>query len=160
MIEQVVILALEPWVRLLLNLKHNVTSKNTWHLITFATEFNLVPALHTTVNVDMKDLALDNSLLAHAPFASVTVANGLSFALAVRTDGLEALDHGSHLAHHSLHTRTVAASACSDRTLFATTSLTSRADDGLLEGQLGDFASVDIFERDLVNMVDCSGLLC
>ena len=159
MVEKVVILALESGVGLLLNLENNITRHDARKLVTFTAELDLVAILDTTINVDVKDLALDNSLLTMAVAAAVLVTDILSFTIAVGTDSLEALNHGTHLAHHRLHTGTVTASTCLDSALLTTTTVASRTDDGLLESQLGYFAAVDIFQVDLVDVVNGASLL-
>lgn len=159
LIEQVVTLALEAGVGLLLNLEHDITGHDTGHLVTLAAELNLVAVAHTFVDVDVKNLALNNGLLAVTLLAAILITNDLSFTVAVGADSLEALDHRTHLAHHSLHTATVAARALLNSALLSTAAITATADDGLLESQLGYLALVDILEVNLVHVVDCAGLL-
>jgi hypothetical protein len=159
LVEQVVALALEARVRLLLNLEHDITGHDTRHLVTLATELNLVAITHTFVDVNVKHLALNDGLLAVTLLATVLITDNLALTVTVGADGLETLDHGTHLAHHSLHTATVAARALLDSALLSTAAITSTADDGLLECQLGYLALVDILEVNLVHVVDCAGLL-
>lgn len=159
LVEEVVVLALEASVGLLLNLKDNIARHDTGHLVTLAAELNLVAVAHTLVNVDVQHLALDNGLLAATLLAAVLLADDLALTIAVRADSLEALDHGTHLAHHGLHTATVAARALLDGTILATAALTARTDDRLLQGQLGDLTTVDILQVDLVHMVNGASLL-
>jgi hypothetical protein len=157
--EEVVVFALETGVRLLLDLELHISRENTRHLITFASEVDLMATLDTTVDMNMQHLALDDGLLAHALLAPVLISDGLTLTLAVGADSLEALNHRAHLSHHSLHTSTLTTWASSNSTLFASSTIARRADDGFLEGQLGDFASVDVLEGDLVNVVDGSCFL-
>lgn len=157
--EQVIILPLEPGMRLLFDFELNVTGRNPWHLITFATEIDLMARLDTAVDMDVKDLPLDNSFLAQAALAAILVADDLSFTVAVRADGLEALDHGAHLAHHGLRTGTAATSAALDCTLLASAAVTLRANHRLLQRQFRDLSAVDIFQGDLVDVVNGAGLL-
>lgn len=154
MVEKVIILPLESGVRLLFDFKDDVSRKNARHLVTFSPELDLVAVLDTFVDVNVENLALDDSLLAVAFLAAILFSDDLTLTLAVRTDGLEALDHRAHLAHHRLHTRPIAARTRSDRALFTTASFTTRADDRLLESQFRHLAAVDIFQADLVDMVD------
>jgi hypothetical protein len=128
------------------------------HLITLATEINLVAALDTLVDVYMQNLSLYNSFLAKATLAPVLVTDNFTFALTVWTDGLKSLDHWSHLSHHGLHTCTIAARACLDSAFLASAAITSWANDGFLQGQLRDLAAVDVFKRDLMDVVDCASL--
>jgi hypothetical protein len=159
LVEEIIVLALEAGVGLLLNLENDIAGHDTGHLVTFAAELNLVAIAHTLVNVDVKHLALNDGLLAVALLAAVLVTDALSLSVTIRANGLEALDHGAHLAHHGLHTATVAARALLDRSLLTTAAITATADDGLLEGQLGYLTLVDILKGNLVHVVDCSGLL-
>lgn len=159
LVEQVVTLALEAGVGLLLNLEHDITGHDTGHLVTLAAELNLVAVAHTFVDVNVKNLALDDGLLAVTLLAAILITDDLSLAVAVGADGLEALDHGTHLAHHSLHTATVAARALLNSALLSAAAITATADDGLLESQLGYLALVNILEVNLVHVVDCAGLL-
>ena len=126
---EVVTLALEARVRLLLNLELHITGLDARHLVTLTTELNLVAIANTLVDVDVEDLALNNGLLSVTLLAAVLVTDDLSLAVTVGADGLEALDHRAHLAHHGLHTATVAAGALLNSTLLATTAITARTDD-------------------------------
>jgi hypothetical protein len=133
MVEEIVVLPLESWMGFLFNFEHDVSCKNSGHLVTLAAEFDLMAALDAAIDVNMQDLAFHDSLLAHAALASVSLTDGLSLTLAVGADCLEALDHRSHLSHHGLHTRTVATRAGFDRALLASAAFTLRADDRLLK---------------------------
>ena len=157
--EKVVVLALESGVGLLLDLEHHVTGHDTRHLVTLAAELDLVAIAHTLVDVDVQHLALHHGLLTVAALAAVLVADDLALPVAVGADGLEALDHGTHLAHHGLHTAATTASALLDGTFLASTTITATADDRLLERQFRHLAAVDILQVHLVHMVDGAGLL-
>lgn len=156
---EVVTLALEASVRLLLNLELHITGLDARHLVTLASEVDLGAALHTLVDVNVEHLALDDGLLAGALLALVLLADLLTLTVAVGADGLESLDHGTHLAHHGLHTLALAALASLHSTLLTTAAITLGADDALLQGKLGNLAAVDVLERDLVNVVDGASLL-
>jgi hypothetical protein len=156
---EVVALALEARVRLLLNLKLHITWLDAGHLVTLSSEVDLGASLHALVNVDVEHLALDNGLLAGALLALVLLADLLTLAVAVGADGLESLDHGAHLAHHGLHALALAALASLHGTLLAAAAVTLGADDALLQSKLGNLAAVDVLERDLVNVVDGARLL-
>lgn len=159
LVEKVVVLALETGVGLLLNLEHDIARQSIRHLITLAAELNLVAIAHTLVNVDVEHLALHDSLFPVTLLATVLVFDHLTLTITVRAYSLETLNHGTHLAHHGLHTATVAARTLLDSTFFATTTITPTADDGLLECQLRDLALVNVFEVHLVNVVDGTGFL-
>ena len=159
LVEEVVALAREAVVGLLLDFKDDVSRHDIGHLVTLTAELDLVAILDTLVDVDVKHLALHDGLLAAAALAAVLVADDLTLTVTVWADGLEALDHGTHLAHHALHTGTTTAGTRLDRTLLATAAIAARADDRLLQCQLRDLATVDILQVDLVHMVDGTGLL-
>jgi hypothetical protein len=159
LVEQVVTLALETGVRLLLDLEDNITRHNTGHLVTLAAELDLVAVAHTLVDVNVQHLALHDGLLTVALLATVLVADDLALTVTVGADGLEALDHGTHLAHHGLHTATVAACALLDGALLTSAAITAGTDDGLLERQFRHLAAVNVLQVDLVHMVDGTGLL-
>lgn len=146
LVEQVVALALESGVGLLLDFELDITGESTRDLITLAAEIDLVSGLDTTVNGDVQDLPLDNGLLAQAALATVAFPNVLSLAIAVLADSLEALDHGTHLAHHGSHARTVAGRTSLNGTFLASTPIALRANDGLLESKFRNLAAVDIFQ--------------
>jgi hypothetical protein len=156
-VEEVIIPASEAGVRLLLDLEDDVARKDAGGLVTLATELDLGTALNTAVDVDVEDLAIDHCLLAEALLAAVLVLDDLALAITVWAHCLEALDHGTHLAHHRLHAVAVACCAFPDSTFLAAAALALGADDGALKGQLGDLAAVDVLERDVVNVVDRLG---
>ena len=129
LVEQVVALALETGVGLLLDLEDHITGHNTGHLVTLAAELDLVAVAHTLVDVNVQHLALHDGLLTTALLAAVLVADDLALTVTVGADGLEALDHGTHLAHHGLHTATVAACALLDSALLTAAAITAGTDD-------------------------------
>lgn len=159
LVEQIVTLTLEPRVRLRLDLKHNISRHNPGHLITLPSELDLVAILNTLVDVHMQHLALDNRLLRIAALAAVTLTDHLTFTTAVIAHRLEALDHGAHLAHHGLHTGTIASRARLDRAFLTTTAVAARTDDRLLQRQFRHLTAVDVLQVNLVHVVDCPGLL-
>jgi len=156
---KVVALALEARVGLLLNLKLHITRLDSRHLVALTPKVDLGTALHALVDVDVKHLTLDDGLLARAVLALVLLAHLLALTIAVGADSLEALDHGTHLAHHGLHTLALAALASLDCTLLTTTAVALGANDALLECKLGNLAAVNVLERNLVYVVDGACLL-
>jgi hypothetical protein len=157
-VEQVVVAAGEAGVGLLLDLENDVAGQDTGGLVTLAGEIDPCAALDATVDVDVEHLAINNRLLAAAVLAAVLIAHRLTLAVAVWAHRLEALDHGTHLAHHRLHTMAVARHALPDGALLTTATLALGADDGALERQLGDLAAVHILEGNLVDVVNGLGL--
>jgi len=158
-VEEIVVFALESGVGFLLNLEDDIAWFYAGQLIALAAELDLVARLDAAVDVYVQDFSLDDRLLAVALLAAVLVADDFSFALAVGADGLEALDHGAHLAHHVLHAAAIAAGALLNGAVLATDAVALGADDGFLECELGYLAAVDILERDFVDVADCAGFL-
>jgi hypothetical protein len=157
-VEKVIVPASEAGVGFLLDLENDVASENVGGLVTLATELDLGTALNASVDMDVQDLAINHGLLAEALLATILVLDNLALAIAVWAHRLEALDHGTHLAHHCLHAVAVACCALPDSALLAAAALALGADDGTLKSQLGDLAAVDVLERDVVNVVDRLGL--
>jgi hypothetical protein len=145
-------------VRLLLNLENDVTGLDTGSLVTLASELDLGAASNAPVDVDVENLSVNRSLLAVALLAAILVLNDFSLAITVRADSLEALNHGAHLAHHGLHTSTIAACALTNGTVLSSETVTLGADDRPLQRKLGDLASVDVLEGNLVGVVDGASL--
>lgn len=158
LVQKVVLLASEAVMGLLLDLENNVTSLDARGLVTLTTELNLGATPHTTVDVNVENLAVDNGLLSVALLAAILVLDRLALSVTVRADGLETLDHRTHLSHHRLHAVAITASAALDSTLLAATALALGADDGTLESQLRDLSAVDILEGDLVSVVNRASL--
>jgi hypothetical protein len=119
-------------MRLLFDFKHNISWLNAWCLVTFAAELDLVAALNTSVNVNVKNLPFYNGLLAIALLALVLLANDFSLSVTIRADSLKSLNHGTHLAHHSLHAVSVTTSTLLDSTLFAASAIALGANHGFL----------------------------
>ena len=139
---------------LLLDLEDDISSLDARRLITLTSELDLGTTLNTLVDVDVEDLAINNSLLSAALLATVLVLDDFTLTTAIRADGLETLDHGTHLAHHRLHTLAITASALLDSTLLATDTGALGANDGSLQGEFGHLATVDVLERHLVSVVN------
>src|SRR4051812_16876403 len=109
MIEQVIVLALEARMGLLLNFKYHITGHNAGHLVALTSEVDPMTSLHAAVDVNVENLTLDNGLFAVTLFTAVLFADDFALALAIRAYGLESLNHRSHLSHHRLHAVTVTA---------------------------------------------------
>jgi hypothetical protein len=155
---QVVSLALEPVVLLLLDDEHDVSGDDVGALVTLSAKGDLLAILHTLVDGDVENLALGDCLLSVALLAPVLVLDDLALAVTIRADGLEALDHGAHLAHHGLHAGTVAAAALPNRALLATPAFALGADHTFLKCKLADLTLVKVFERYLVVVDDVAAL--
>jgi hypothetical protein len=153
-VEEIIVLALKSCVGFLFDLENNVARLDSWGLIALPSELDFMACSNTPVHVYVEDLSLNCCLLATAILASIFLPDDLTFSVTVRADCLETLDHRSHLAHHRLHTMAVTTSALLYGTFLSTTSITFRADNRFLKSELGNLASVDILERNLVNMVN------
>jgi hypothetical protein len=156
-VEKVVILSLESGMWLLLDLENHISRLNPRRLVTLTPELNLVSCSNTSVDVNVENLSLDDRFLAIAALALILLADEFTLSITVGADSLEALDHGTHLAHHGLHAVAITASTLFNCAFLSTTSFTLRADNRFLECKLGYLSSVDIFKRDFVHMVDGSG---
>jgi hypothetical protein len=158
LVKEVVFFSGETGVGLLLDLEDDVASLDARCLITVAAELDLGASANTTVDMNVEHLTVHNGLLSVALLAAILVLDDLTLAVAVGADGLESLDHGTHLAHHCLHTLTVTSSTPAHSALLASVTLALGADDGPLQGELGNLSAVYVLERDLVRVVDCSCL--
>lgn len=157
-VEQIVTLALESLMWLLLDLENDITWLDTRLLVTLATKLNLMAGLNASVDVNVEHLSLDAGLLSVTLLAAVLLADLLSLSVTVWADSLETLDHWSHLAHHGLHALAITASALLDSTLLSTSAVALGADDGLLQSELGDLSLIDIFQGDLHDVVNGASL--
>ena len=104
--EQVVALSLESRVRLLLEHNNDVSGDNTWSLVGFALELDLLARLHSFVDVDLENLSLRVGLLSVALLAPVLGVHHLSGSLALVTRLLDLLHHRAELSEHDLDTLT------------------------------------------------------
>src|SRR5947209_4490495 len=114
---------------LLLKLDDNVARYDSWHLVAFVRERNLLAITQGFVDVNLEDLTLRNDFLAIALLALVFLADCLAFATAVWALLLELLHHGSHLTDNSLEAGAVAGLAGLNRPLFAAPPLAFGAND-------------------------------
>lgn len=106
--EEVITLALEPGVLLLLDNNDDISRLNSRSLIALSLETNLLTRLHSFVNVDLEHLALRDRLLAVALLALVLGVDDLSSGVAVVARLLDLLHHGTKLTEHDLDTLTAA----------------------------------------------------
>ena len=157
-VQQVIFFTGEATVGLLLDLENDISSLDPGCLVALATELDLGAALNALVDVDVEDLPVNNGLLSVALLAAVLVLNNLALTVAVRADSLEPLDHGTHLAHHGLHTVAITAGTLLNGTILATDTGALGADDGPLKSKFRDLAAVNVLERHLVGVVNSAGL--
>jgi hypothetical protein len=157
-VEQIVVLALEPIMGFLFNLKNHISGFSARKLIALSTEFDLGAALHAAINVNLQHLTLYRCLLSMARLAAVLFLDDLALAVAVGADGLETLDHRTHLSHHGLDAAAFAAGTFLDRPFLAADAVALRAEHRLLESEFRLFAFVDVFQADLVDVENGLGL--
>ncbi|KAK5634429.1 hypothetical protein RRF57_010142 [Xylaria bambusicola] len=143
---------------LLFNLENNITGLNTGSLVTLTPELNFGSASDALVNVNMQNLPVHNSLLATAALASILFLDNFTLPATVWAYSLKSLDHGAHLAHHSLHAMAIATGTALDSTFLATPSFALGANDGTLQSQFRNLPPVNILEGYFVCMVDSSRL--
>jgi hypothetical protein len=118
--EEVVVLALKSWVRLLLDFKNDVPGLDSRSLIALTPEVDLVTCANTPIHVNVQHLSLHDRLLCHCSpctrsFSRMISPSPLQSGQTVWNRWII----GSHLAHHSLHAMPVASRALLDRTLFS-----------------------------------------
>lgn len=144
---QIVALAPEPLMRLLVYNNNNVSRFDSRRLVALARKSNGLTALHALVDVHLEELALRNNLLADANLAAVLLVDNLARTVALSARLLDLLEHRPHLAQHHLHTTTLAAATLAHRALFTALSATLSADDVSSERELRELALVQILER-------------
>ena len=159
LVVQVIALSLEPRVGLLLDDKDDIAGDDVGPLVALAGKGDLLAVLHALVDRHVQHLALGDGLLAVALLAPVLFPDDLALAVAVWADGLEALDHGAHLAHHRLHAGSAAAVALLHGAFLSATAIALGAQHALLQGELGYLALVEVLETDFVDVDDVSALL-
>lgn len=158
LVEEIVLFTGKARVGLLLNLENDVACLDTRCLVALAAELDLGAASHALVDVDVEDLPVDNCLLSGTVLATILVVDDLALSVTVGAHCLESLDHGAHLAHHGLHAVAVAAIAALNCAFLSTATLALGAYDRALESKLGNLATVDVLEGDLVSVMDGAGL--
>lgn len=105
---EVVLVSLEPLVRLLLDHDNHVPRRNTRRLIALSRELNRLPSLHALVDMHLQHLLLRNDLARITSLALVFMVDDLSRTRAFVARRLELLDHRAHLAKRNLDTATMA----------------------------------------------------
>ena len=146
---KVVALPLERLVRLLLDHNDDVARLDPRRLVRLARERDCLALLHPLVDEDLEDLALIDDLLPNARLAAVLGVDDLALAVAVAALLLDLLHHWAKLAEDDLDPLSVAAVARLDGALLAALALALRAQDVLLQRELGRLALVKVLERDL-----------
>lgn len=147
--EQVVLLAPEPVVRLLLDDNDNVSWSDSWCLVALSPERDRLAPPHTLVDVDFEHLFLGDNFAAVAHFAPIFVVDDFPSAVALVARLLDLLDHRTHLAERDPDTAAAARRALSHSALFATLTAALGANDVPGEGKLGGLALVEVLEGDV-----------
>lgn len=146
--EEVVSLALEALVVLLLDDYDDVSGDNTGSLVALACKLDLLARLHSLVDVDLEDLALLLGLLAVTLLAAVLGVHDLASSLTLVTGLLDLLHHRTELTVHDLVALATTRVTGLDGALLATDSVTAAAENRLGESKLLDLALVQVLERD------------
>jgi hypothetical protein len=145
-VEQIIAVTLGAVVLLLLQDNDNITGDGTGGLITLAVEDDLSAIPHTTIDMNLKDLADGHDLASVTVLALVLGVDNLSLTTAVTARLLDLLHHRSHLTEHDTETLTVTGCAGLASTLLSTLTLTLFTENILLESELGSLALVEILE--------------
>lgn len=149
LVEQIVLLALETVVGLLLDDDDNISWCDTWRLVALAAESDSLAATHALVDVDLEHFLLRDDLAATASLALVLVVDDLASPAALVARLLELLNHRAHLAESDLDTTAGAGITCLDGTLFSTFAVALDTNDVAGEGELCRLALVEVLERDM-----------
>lgn len=145
---QIIPLALEPIMLLLLHHNDHIARLHARGLITLPVEAHLVARPGPFVDVHIQHLALLRRLFAVAGLAAVLGVHHLARALALVTRLLDLLHHGSDLAKHDFDTLAATRGTGGDGALFAAAALAAFADGRFGEGELLVLALVEVFEGD------------
>merc|ERR1719234_415490 len=155
---EVLSVALEECMSLLIEDDDDVARFQSWFLVALAGEGHFLPVLHSLVHGHLRDLPLAIHL---APVALLTPElgiNPLPLSMALPAHRLDLLHHPRpKLLDSHLHASSSAVRTLLDGTRLASNSLASVADDVLLEGKLPHRAVVHVFQghRQLVHQVLC-----
>ena len=157
LVEQVVFLAFEAVVRLLLDNNDHIAGGDARRLVALPTEVDGLAAAHALVDVHLEHLLLGHDLATIARLALVFVVDDLARARAVVARLLHLLDHRAHLSDDDAHTTPAAGCARAHRALLATLPTALDTDDIARERELRCLALVEVLERDMhaVNEIFC-----
>jgi hypothetical protein len=108
---EVVVVALEAFMRFLLDNNDDIAWNNAGRLIAFSSEGDCLAALHTLVDVYLEHLLLRNHLARVATLALVTMIDDLASSRTLVAWLLQLLDHGSHLAKRDSDATTLTVTA-------------------------------------------------
>lgn len=118
---KLILISLEPIMRLLLNHYNDISTLRVRCLITLAMECNMRAVLHALVDMHFELLLLRHDFLSKTDFTPVLWINLLATAIAIVTSALELLDHRTHLPYCRFYTSTLTSCTLPDRTLFHAT---------------------------------------
>jgi hypothetical protein len=149
---EIVLLALEPVMRLLLYNDDHISWFGTWCLITLAGEGNSLAVLHALVYVNLQVFLLRDCLLSLASAAPIASVDDFSGPRAFVTGGLHLLNHWTHLTQSDANTTSVAGMTGLDGAFLAALSFALGADNVASEGELGDLSLIKVLEGDVDSM--------
>lgn len=151
--EQIVLLSLEPLMRLLLNNNNNISRGDTRRLVALSTEVDRLSTAHTFIDMHLEHLLLRHNFLAITRLALVFMIDNLARPRTFITRLLQLLDHRTHLAQRDLDSASTASPTLPHGAFLATLTITLAADDVAREREFRRLALVQVFEGD-VDAVD------
>lgn len=155
--DEVVVLSLEAFVRLLFDDNDHVSRLRPWHLIALSAEGHGLAVLHALVDVNFQDLLLGHDLLALTLRTPVLHVDDFASPRTLVTRRLHLLDHGTHLAESNLDTTSMAGITRLDSTVLASLALALAANNVARKSELGGLALVEILEGDMDTMDEILG---
>lgn len=140
--DQIVVLPLESFMRLLLDNDDNVSWCNAWGLVALAAESDRLAALHALIDMHLQHFLLGYRLATVTGLASVLLVDNLPRSRTLVTWLLNLLDHGTHLTECDPNTPSVAGVARSDGAFFPPLSRALTTDDIPCESKFGGLAPI------------------
>lgn len=154
---EIVLLALESVMRLLLHDDNHVSWFGAWRLITLSRKGHSLAVLHALVDMHLQEFLLRDRLLSLAYATSVASIDDFSGPRTFVAGRLHLLDHRTHLTEGNANTTSIAGMAGLDCTFLAALSFTFGADDVAGESELGDLALVKVLEGNIDAMHEVFG---
>lgn len=122
--DEVVLLALEAFMGLLVNDNDDVSRLYIRGLVTLSVENDGLTAFHALVYVHLENLLLREDLLTLAITATILGVYDFAGTITFVARGLHLLDHRAHLANNELDTTSVTSATRPHGTFLATTTIT------------------------------------
>lgn len=122
-------------------------------------EFYFGIVFYVMVNVDMENFFVNYCFFVYVFFVFVFFFDKFIFVVVVWVNGLEVLDYGIYLVYYSFYIVIVVSCVFVNGIFFVIVIFVFGVDDGVLKGKFGDFVVVNVFEGDVVNVVDGFGFV-